>query len=46
MTAKAFDKQILNTSGKKLKEDIVINQVPYYETTNRGGGVTSYIAKE
>lgn len=46
VTAKAFDKQILNTSGKKLKEDIVINQVPYYETTNRGGGVTSYIAKE
>ena len=33
-------------SGKVLSEDLVIHEVPYYQTSNASGGVTSYIAKE
>lgn len=35
-----------HTSGKVLSEDLVIHEVPYYQTSNASGGVTSYIAKE
>lgn len=38
--------QTLDTSGKVLSEDLVIHEVPYYQTSNASGGVTSYIAKE
>lgn len=35
--------QILRTSNKILKHDIVIQPIPYYETTNNAGGYTVII---
>ena len=46
VTPKAHQTQTLDTSGKVLSEDLVIHEVPYYQTSNSSGGVTSYIAKE
>lgn len=46
VTPMAYSVQSLDTSGKVLSEDIVVNEVPYYQTSNSSGGVTSYIAKE
>lgn len=46
VTPKAFQQQILDTSDKVLSDDIVVNEVPYYQTSNDSGGITSYIAKE
>lgn len=43
---KAFASQTLETQNKVLTDDIVISEVPYYETTNNTGGITSYIARE
>lgn len=38
--------QVLATANKYLAKDIVINPVPYSETTNASDGVTVYIGKE
>lgn len=46
VTPKAFTSQTLETQNKVLTDDIVVSEVPYYETTNDTGGITSYIAKE
>lgn len=46
VTPKAFESQTLETKDKTLANDIIISEVPYYETSNDTGGVTSYIAKE
>lgn len=46
VTPKAFESQTLETQDKILADDIIISEVPYYETANDTGGVTSYIAKE
>jgi hypothetical protein len=46
VTPKAFDDQTLDTSGKIMTDDLTINKVPFYETSNTAGGKTSYIAKE
>ena len=46
VTPKAYSAQTLDTAGKVLSDDLVINEVPYYQTSNDSGGVTSYIAKE
>jgi hypothetical protein len=46
ITPKAFEAQTLDTSGKIMDEDLVVNEVPFYETSNDAGGVTTYIAKE
>ena len=35
--------QILRTDNKILKHDIVIEPIPYYETSNNAGGYTVYI---
>lgn len=43
---KAFSTQTLDTADRILDEDIVILEVPYYETSNEANGVTSYIARE
>lgn len=42
---KAFRDTILETSGHKLNNDIVVKEVPYFETSNQNG-TTVYIAKE
>ena len=36
----------LDTENKILERNIVITEVPYYETGNEANGITSYIAKE
>lgn len=46
VTPKAFQSQTLETADKVLSNDIVIGEVPYYQTSNNSGGITSYIAKE
>lgn len=46
VTPKAFQAQTLETADKMLSDDIVIGEIPYYQTSNNSGGITSYIAKE
>lgn len=43
---KAFNSQTLDTANKVLERNIVVTEVPYYETENTSNGVTSYIARE
>lgn len=38
----AYD-QSLETKGLRMKDDIIVNQIPYYETTNESGGYTVII---
>lgn len=40
----AFQDIILPTKDKKMMGDVVVKEVPYYETSNLSGGVTVYIA--
>lgn len=46
VTPKAFQSQTLETADKVLSNDVVIGEIPYYQTSNNSGGITSYIAKE
>lgn len=46
VTPKAFENQTLQTTNKLLEHDIIISQVPYFETSNVSNGTTAYIAKE
>jgi hypothetical protein len=46
ITPQAFNSQTLDTSGKIMSDDLHISEVPFYQTSNQAGGVTSYIAKE
>lgn len=32
--------QSLRTADKQMRRDVTIHKVPYYETSNEGGGVT------
>lgn len=43
---KASGSQVLQTANKILKEDILVTEVPYWETSNESNGTTAYIAKE
>ena len=36
--------QVLQTAQKVMLENIVVKEVPYYETSNTAGGNTVYIA--
>lgn len=40
----AFEKTVLLTKNKRLTENLIIEEIPYYETTNLSGGTTVYIA--
>lgn len=31
---------VLETSGKRLQDNIIVNQIPYYQATNDSGGYT------
>lgn len=46
ITPRAFNSQMLDTANKVLGQNIVVTEIPYYETGNEANGVTSYIAKE
>lgn len=43
VTPKTYS-QTLETEGKYLRSDIVINEIPYFETSNDSDGLTVYIA--
>lgn len=43
---RAFNAQTLETADKLLSKDIIVTEVPYFETSNTSKGVTVYIAKE
>lgn len=43
---KARRAQMLPTENKLLKENIVVTEVPFFETENDANGKTVYIAKE
>lgn len=42
----AFSAQVLPTANKSLMQDVVVQKVPYYETSNVQQGITVYIAGE
>ena len=42
---KATEEQRLPCAGKKMKKDVTVQRVPYYETSN-DTGITVYIASE
>lgn len=42
----AFNTQILHTANKVLRQDVTVEKVPYYETSNVQNGITVYIAGE
>lgn len=42
---KAAEEQRLPCAGKKMKKDVTVQKVPYYETSN-DAGITVYIASE
>ena len=46
VTPKLHLSQTLDTDGKYMQEDVVVLEVPYYETTNESGGTTVYICTE
>lgn len=46
ITPDAFAPQILPTENKLLTQDVVVEKVPYYETSNNHDGVTVYIAEK
>lgn len=46
VTPNAFDAQILHTANKLLTQDVVVEKIPYYETSNIQDGITVYIAGE
>lgn len=43
---KAFSSQTLETANKVLDENVVVAEVPYFETSNISAGKTAYIARE
>lgn len=43
---KAFEEQILPTSNRVLKEDVIVKEVPFYEVSNDSDGMTAYIGKD
>ena len=45
ITPKPFDDQTLETTGKQMINDVVVREIPYYETSNISG-ITIYIGGE
>lgn len=46
VTPKAWEEQRLATAHKTMPGDVVVLEVPYYETHNENNGLTVYIASE
>lgn len=44
VTPMAYTEQVLLTENKRMKHDVTVHMVPYYETTNTHG-TTVYIAE-
>ena len=46
VTPLAASAVILETEGLRMTDDVTVRKIPYYETSNPGGGYTAYIASE
>lgn len=46
VTPKLHITQTLDTDGKYMEDDVIVLEVPYYETSNESGGTTVYICTE
>lgn len=46
ITPKAHEQTTLPTAHKTMPGDVVVLEVPYYETHNDNNGLTAYIASE
>lgn len=46
VTPSAHSQTTLETQGLKMMDDVVVLQIPYYETSNLQNGYTVYIADE
>ena len=42
----ANDIQVLNTANRLMTNNVIVTEIPFYETTNPMGGTTAYIARE
>ena len=42
----AWQDVTLETQGKKMEQDVLVHQIPFYETSNPQGGMTIYIGGE
>lgn len=40
ITPDATEEQVVETKGKYLKEDIIVQEIPYSEEPNSAGGLT------
>lgn len=40
------NKQVLETKGNYMKDDVTVVGIPYYDVSNTSGGSTVYIANE
>lgn len=38
--------QAMDTKGKIMRENVTVNEIPVFRTSNDSGGITVYIAKE
>lgn len=46
VTPAANDEQTLETKGKYMKDDVIVKEIPYAETSNASDGITVYIGAE
>lgn len=46
VTPKAHASTVLETNDKIMRDDVTVLEIPYYETSNLGGGYTVFIAGE
>ena len=45
ITPRLQERQVLETTGKLLQDDITVEEVPVYAVTNPSGGLTYYIGE-
>lgn len=46
VTPKAYDQTVLETDGLYMRDNVVVLEVPYFETSNIQNGYTVYIGSE
>ncbi len=46
VTPKAYEQTVLETDGLCMKDNVIILEVPYFETSNLQNGYTVYIGSE
>lgn len=46
VTPKAYDQTVLETDGLYMRDNVVVLEVPYFETSNLQNGYTVYIGSE